>query len=139
MQKQAITFFIFPILRAPRQLPARSSDSKLWEDRNCLDHPETAYRIHARLRTQVAQQVYTPAAGQAAAGVLLDVRGRAYGNTAEGAFHRAIAKGGKKEEFPGFTSKNMLPGNSFPQICVVSVNEYVENFRFAKQHRGIVA
>ncbi len=25
----------------------------------------------------------------------------------------------KKEEFPGFMD-NMLPGNSFPQICVVS-------------------
>jgi hypothetical protein len=32
----------------------------------------------------------------------------------------------KKEEFPGFMG-NMLPGNSFPQICVVSVNESVEN------------
>jgi hypothetical protein len=31
----------------------------------------------------------------------------------------------KKEEFPGIM-ENMLPGNSFPQICVVSVNEYVE-------------
>jgi hypothetical protein len=29
----------------------------------------------------------------------------------------------KKEEFPGFMG-NMLPGNSFPQICVVSVNEF---------------
>ena len=32
----------------------------------------------------------------------------------------------KKEEFPGFM-KNMRPGNSFPQICVVSVNRIVEN------------
>ena len=24
--------------------------------------------------------------------------------------------------------ENMLPGNSFPQICVVSVNEFVENW-----------
>jgi hypothetical protein len=31
----------------------------------------------------------------------------------------------KKEEFPGLM-ENMLPGNSFPQICVVSVNESVE-------------
>ena len=31
----------------------------------------------------------------------------------------------KKEEFPG-AMENMPPGNSFPQICVVSVNEYVE-------------
>jgi len=37
----------------------------------------------------------------------------------------------KKEEFPGFMD-NMLPGNSFPQICVVSVNKSVENFRFAQ-------
>ena len=35
-------------------------------------------------------------------------------------------KAGKKEEFPG-TMENMLPANSFPQICVVSGNEYVEN------------
>jgi hypothetical protein len=26
----------------------------------------------------------------------------------------------KKEEFPG-SMRNILPGNSFPQICVVSV------------------
>ena len=32
----------------------------------------------------------------------------------------------KKEEFPGIM-ENMLPGNSFPQICVVSVNDCVEN------------
>jgi hypothetical protein len=32
----------------------------------------------------------------------------------------------KKEEFPGIM-ENMRPGNSFPQICVVSVNESVEN------------
>jgi hypothetical protein len=32
----------------------------------------------------------------------------------------------KKEEFPGFM-ENMLPGNSFPQICVVSVHESVGN------------
>jgi hypothetical protein len=29
----------------------------------------------------------------------------------------------KKEEFPGFMG-NMLPGNSFPQICVVSRDEF---------------
>jgi hypothetical protein len=27
----------------------------------------------------------------------------------------------KKEEFPG-VMENMLPGNSFPQICVVSIH-----------------
>jgi len=32
----------------------------------------------------------------------------------------------KKEEFPGIM-EDMLPGNSFPQICVVSVNKSVEN------------
>jgi hypothetical protein len=32
----------------------------------------------------------------------------------------------KKEEFPGLMD-NMPPGNSFPQICVVSVNDSVEN------------
>jgi len=32
----------------------------------------------------------------------------------------------KKEEFPGIMG-NMLPGNSFPQICVVSVKQSVEN------------
>jgi hypothetical protein len=31
----------------------------------------------------------------------------------------------KKEEFPGIM-RNMPPGNSFPQICVVSVNKSVE-------------
>jgi hypothetical protein len=31
----------------------------------------------------------------------------------------------KKEEFPGYM-KAMQPGNSFPQICVVSVTHSVE-------------
>jgi hypothetical protein len=31
----------------------------------------------------------------------------------------------KKEEFPGFMG-NMLPGNSFPQICVVSEMSFAE-------------
>jgi hypothetical protein len=31
----------------------------------------------------------------------------------------------KKEEFPGLM-QNMLPGNSFPQICVVSVHHFAE-------------
>jgi hypothetical protein len=31
----------------------------------------------------------------------------------------------KKEEFPGIM-ENMLAGNSFPQICFVSVNHSVE-------------
>lgn len=29
---------------------------------------------------------------------------------------------------------NMLPGNSFPQICVVSVNESVENARLSQEY-----
>jgi hypothetical protein len=37
-----------------------------------------------------------------------------------------LGQQGKKEEFPGFM-ENMRPGNSFPQICVVSVNESVES------------
>ena len=43
-----------------------------------------------------------------------------------GAVYVARHEKTKKEEFPGFM-KNMLPGNSFPQICVVSVNESVGN------------
>ena len=39
----------------------------------------------------------------------------------------------KKEEFPGFM-ENMLPGNSFPQICVVSVNQSVGNLLFTQEH-----
>jgi hypothetical protein len=45
-------------------------------------------------------------------------------------------RGSKKEEFPG-NMENMLPGNSFPQICVVSVNEYVENKTFPQGHESI--
>jgi hypothetical protein len=36
----------------------------------------------------------------------------------------AMPRKRKKEEFPG-PMENMMPGNSFPQICVVSVNESV--------------
>jgi hypothetical protein len=41
-------------------------------------------------------------------------------------FFPARAERAKKEEFPGAMG-NMPPGNSFPQICVVSVNHSVEN------------
>ena len=41
----------------------------------------------------------------------------------------------KKEEFPG-AMENMPPGNSFPQICVVSVNEYVEISDVTQEHIG---
>jgi hypothetical protein len=34
--------------------------------------------------------------------------------------------------------ENMLPGNSFPQICVVSVNECVGNKRIAQRYKGSV-
>jgi hypothetical protein len=44
----------------------------------------------------------------------------------------------KKEEFPGLM-ENMLPGNSFPQICVVSVNESVKKLDPAQGHKRIVA
>jgi hypothetical protein len=40
----------------------------------------------------------------------------------------------KKEEFPGIMG-NMPPGNSFPQICVVSINKSVENFKMAQDYR----
>jgi len=30
--------------------------------------------------------------------------------------------------------ENMLPGNSFPQICVVSVNQSVENLRIQQDY-----
>jgi hypothetical protein len=44
----------------------------------------------------------------------------------------------KKEEFPGFM-ENMRPGNSFPQICVVSVNESVGKSDFTQEYGGTVA
>jgi hypothetical protein len=44
----------------------------------------------------------------------------------------------KKEEFPGIM-ENMLPGNSFPQICVVSVNKYVGNVYLTQEYRRSVA
>jgi hypothetical protein len=39
----------------------------------------------------------------------------------------------KKEEFPGFM-ENMPPGNSFPQICVVSVNKSVGKLFLVQRH-----
>jgi hypothetical protein len=45
---------------------------------------------------------------------------------AQGRAQHSKRRGRKKEEFTGFM-KNMLPENSFPQICVVSRNEYVGN------------
>jgi hypothetical protein len=35
--------------------------------------------------------------------------------------------------------ENMLPGNSFPQICVVSVNKCVEKQSFSQEYLGSVA
>jgi hypothetical protein len=46
--------------------------------------------------------------------------------------------GEKKEEFSDFM-ENMPPENSFPQICVVSVNESVGNVLFPPEHIGSVA
>jgi hypothetical protein len=40
----------------------------------------------------------------------------------------------KKEEFPDIM-ENMLSGNSFPQICVVSGNKYVENGQYCTRVR----
>jgi hypothetical protein len=39
----------------------------------------------------------------------------------------------KKEEFPGLM-ENMMPENSFPQICVVSVYEFVEIADLIQEH-----
>ncbi len=33
---------------------------------------------------------------------------------------------------------NMVPGNSFPQICVVSVNHSVETLEIMQDYRGCV-
>jgi hypothetical protein len=46
----------------------------------------------------------------------------------------AFVRTKKKEEFPRLMD-NMTPGNSFPQICVVSVNQSVENSRFRQEYR----
>jgi hypothetical protein len=35
--------------------------------------------------------------------------------------------------------ENMLPGNSFPQICVVSVNSIVDNVMSAQEYLKVVA
>ena len=35
--------------------------------------------------------------------------------------------------------ENMLPGNSFPQICVVSVNKFVEIAHLAQEYRRSIA
>jgi hypothetical protein len=44
----------------------------------------------------------------------------------------------KKEEFPGIT-KNMPPGNSFPQICVVSGYIFVGNGATEQEYLRVVA
>ncbi|HEY1902077.1 MAG TPA: hypothetical protein VGG56_06590 [Terracidiphilus sp.] len=51
-------------------------------------------------------------------------------------FSRSAARK-KKEEFPGLM-ENMRPGNSFPQICVVSVNDYVEKSSLLQEHGRVV-
>ena len=48
-------------------------------------------------------------------------------------FFAVTCKNQKKEEFPGLM-ENMIPGNSFPQICVVSVNECVGNGHLTQRH-----
>jgi hypothetical protein len=63
--------------------------------------------------------------------------GRAEEHNAGAVFHRESDKK-KKEEFPGLM-ENMLPGNSFPQICVVSVNKFVEKANFLQEYGGTVA
>jgi hypothetical protein len=41
----------------------------------------------------------------------------------------------KKEEFPGIM-EDMMPGNSFPQICVVSVSDSAENAYMTPEYAG---
>jgi hypothetical protein len=53
-------------------------------------------------------------------------------------FFVARNENSKKEEFPGLM-ENMLPGNSFPQICVVSVHKSVENKPDAQDYQRSVA
>jgi hypothetical protein len=50
---------------------------------------------------------------------------------------RLLRSGRKKEEFPGIM-ENMLPGNSFPQICVVSRDQFVEIALRIQEHRRSV-
>jgi hypothetical protein len=59
---------------------------------------------------------------------------RAEGHRAKGD-DRGVARKRKKEEFPGLMV-NMPPGNSFPQICVVSVNQFVEIGSVMQEHGG---
>ena len=44
----------------------------------------------------------------------------------------------KKEEFPD-TMENMLSRNSFPQICVVSVIEFLRSVENKQEYEGSVA
>ena len=44
----------------------------------------------------------------------------------------------KKEEFPGIM-ENMLSRNSFPQICVVSINKCVGNVDMLQEYGRSVA
>jgi hypothetical protein len=46
-------------------------------------------------------------------------------------------RSGKKEEFPGFV-QNTPPGNSFPQICVVSIKESGVTVEIAQDYRTLV-
>jgi hypothetical protein len=43
----------------------------------------------------------------------------------------------KKEEFPGIM-ENMLPENSFPQICVVSENEFLRSVEIKQEYERSV-
>jgi hypothetical protein len=88
-----------------------------------MGHPENRLQHPRRARGQ------RPIAEEIAA---LDgsMHGWKFGKAELGAgqegFSWRAGKKTKKEEFPGIM-ENMLPGNSFPQICVVSVNKSVGN------------
>jgi hypothetical protein len=48
---------------------------------------------------------------------------------------RKTRKKNKKEEFTG-SMGNMAPGNSFPQICVVSENEFALITLWVQEYEG---
>jgi hypothetical protein len=66
-------------------------------------------------------------------GFQLDGGGGRKGWLAEWSTPSGLLQKAKKEEFSGFM-ENMLPENSFPQICVVSVNKYVENVKLPQEY-----
>jgi hypothetical protein len=80
---------------------------------NAQQHPVSAYRICA------AEHIRT----SAETGELGIRRNNRDGRVLPGGFKPKMAAAEKKKEFTG-AMRSMLPGNSFPQICVVSESDY---------------